>query len=87
MISEHEKTAPPESRDCMTIREWIQRSLADEAVDHSYGHFMDTVSGLIVEEALKKTNGNRSRAAKLLNLSRPTLHAKLLSKQSIISDR
>ena len=38
---------------------------------------MDHFAGILVSEALNLTDGNRSRAAKLLGLSRPTLHSKI----------
>ena len=38
---------------------------------------MDQYARIIVAEALVETDGNRSHAAKLLGLSRPTLHAKI----------
>jgi len=37
------------------------------------GHF----GSVLVGEALNLTGGNRSQAAKLLGMSRPTLHAKI----------
>jgi nitrogen regulation protein NR(I) len=42
-----------------------------------FDDFVDQVGSLLVAEALKKTGGNRSQAAKLLGLSRPTLHSKI----------
>jgi DNA-binding NtrC family response regulator len=35
------------------------------------------MASIVIAEALKFTNGNRSRAAKILQVSRPTLHAKI----------
>ncbi|MCP4720587.1 MAG: sigma-54-dependent Fis family transcriptional regulator [Desulfobacteraceae bacterium] len=60
-----------------TIKEWVRQLLADRAKKYSFDDFIDTISNLVVAEALKVTNGNRSQAAKLLSVSRPTLHAKI----------
>ena len=60
-----------------TIKEWVRQLLADKAKKYSFDDFIDTISSLVVAEALKVTNGNRSQAAKLLSVSRPTLHAKI----------
>jgi two-component system nitrogen regulation response regulator GlnG len=38
---------------------------------------MDIVSGIVISEALKSTDGNRTQAARLLGMSRPTLHARI----------
>jgi two-component system nitrogen regulation response regulator GlnG len=38
---------------------------------------MDTFAGLLISEALKLAGNNRSRTAKMLGLSRPTLLAKI----------
>jgi DNA-binding protein Fis len=38
---------------------------------------MDRFASILISEALNLTDGNRSRAAKLLGLSRPTLHSKI----------
>lgn len=58
------------------VQEWVRQSLAQKP-GSSFDDFIDTLSGIVVAEALKKTNGNRSQAAKLLGVSRPTLHAKI----------
>ncbi len=60
-----------------TIREWVRQGLVNSSGTCSLDDFMDTVSGIVITEALKITNGNRSQAAKLLSVSRPTLHAKI----------
>ncbi|KPK21833.1 MAG: hypothetical protein AMK69_20910, partial [Nitrospira bacterium SG8_3] len=38
---------------------------------------MDWIAKIIVAEALTLTGGNRSQAARLLGLTRPTLHSKI----------
>jgi len=59
------------------VQDWVQTSMAQKTGTCSFDDFIDILSGIVVAEALKKTNGNRSQAAKLLGLSRPTLHAKI----------
>ncbi len=59
------------------LRAFIRRALLDQAGDAAYEHVLDTVARGTVAEALEITGGNRTRAAKLLGLSRPTLIAKI----------
>ena len=59
------------------IRHWIRQDLATKAEDNIFEVFMDRFASLIIQEALDLTGGNRSQAAKLLGLSRPTLQAKI----------
>ena len=59
------------------IRRWFRGSLQRKAGIHPYESCMDWFAGILIHEALDFTGGNRSRAAKLLGLSRPTLHAKI----------
>lgn len=51
--------------------------MSSQSTAYTFDDFIDIVSDIVVAEALKITNGNRSRAAKLLGVSRPTLHAKI----------
>lgn len=60
-----------------TIREWARSSLAVSSGDKVFTDIIDRFSGLLITEALNLTAGNRSQAAKLLGLSRPTLLAKI----------
>ena len=59
------------------LRAFIRRALLDQAGDAAYEHVLDTVARGTIAEALEITAGNRTRAAKLLGLSRPTLIAKI----------
>lgn len=64
-------------REEKVLREVIQRHLASAGQANVYEHLLHTVERLLLAEALRKTKGNQSRAARLLGLARPTLHAKL----------
>ncbi|MBF0530505.1 MAG: hypothetical protein HQK55_14800 [Deltaproteobacteria bacterium] len=58
------------------IRHWAARALASGG-DNLLGELTDHVAGIIILEALNMTGGNRTKAAELLGLSRPTLQAKM----------
>jgi two-component system NtrC family response regulator/two-component system nitrogen regulation response regulator GlnG len=60
-----------------TLRAFIRRALMDDAGNAAYDHVLDAVAKSTIAEALEITGGNRTRAAKLLGLSRPTLIAKI----------
>jgi nitrogen regulation protein NR(I) len=60
-----------------TISEWIHRRLSEGPEDNLFDRCVDEFSALLVTEALKKADGNRSKAARILGVSRPTLHAKI----------
>jgi two-component system nitrogen regulation response regulator GlnG len=77
LIHEQEKPGTSSPVDIDNIREWVRQMLSDGPESRSFDTILDMVSAIVVEEALKKTNGNRSQAAKLWNVSRPTLHAKI----------
>ncbi|MBN1849753.1 MAG: sigma-54-dependent Fis family transcriptional regulator [Deltaproteobacteria bacterium] len=59
------------------IRHWIQEILSLKPQNNLFDFCMDHFTGILISEALNLTAGNRSRAAKLLGLSRPTLHSKI----------
>jgi nitrogen regulation protein NR(I) len=60
-----------------SIRQWVRNGLSMEIMENKFDHFMDRFAGMLISEALNLTGGNRSRAAKLLGLSRPTLLARI----------
>ena len=59
------------------IKKWIHSCLKDDKTDKPFDRCLDHVASLLISEALDLTEGNRSRAAKLLGMSRPTFHSKL----------
>ena len=71
-----EKKASAEAHD-RAIRQWIRKSLTAKTTENMFDTCMDRFASMMIGEALNLTGGNRSRAAKLLSLSRPTLHSKI----------
>jgi nitrogen regulation protein NR(I) len=67
----------PTDDDEELLRKVIRQGLREVKTDNLFETLMDQYARIIVAEALVKTDGNRSQAAKLLGLSRPTLHAKI----------
>jgi DNA-binding NtrC family response regulator len=59
------------------IRAWVRRALLAGRDENVFNSLLDQFSSIIISEAVTLTGGNRSRAAKLLGLSRPTLLAKI----------
>lgn len=77
VINKNEKSKLLENVEINDIRAWVRQLLSNKLENYKFDDFIDIVSGIVISEALKMTNGNRSQAAKLLNLSRPTMHAKI----------
>jgi two-component system nitrogen regulation response regulator GlnG len=59
------------------LHQWVRQGLLTDSAENAFDVFMDRFASILVSEALDLTNGNRTRAAKLLGLSRPTLQAKI----------
>ena len=59
------------------IRLWARDILKGGEQKNLLNTCMDRIAGILIGEALNMTGGNRSRAARLLGLSRPTLNAKI----------
>jgi nitrogen regulation protein NR(I) len=59
------------------VRQWVRQVLAAGDGKDVFETCMDHFASLIISEALDLTSGNRSRAAKLLGISRPTLLSKI----------
>jgi len=70
------RNSDPKATDAV-VRRWMRSSMTSEVEIHTFEKIMDHFAGILVSEALNLTDGNRSRAAKLLGLSRPTLHSKI----------
>jgi nitrogen regulation protein NR(I) len=59
------------------VRQWVRQSLVSGDGKDVFEVCMDHFASLLISEALDLTSGNRSRAAKLLGISRPTLLSKI----------
>ncbi|TFG40455.1 MAG: sigma-54-dependent Fis family transcriptional regulator [Syntrophobacterales bacterium] len=59
------------------LRQWVREAITSGAEPNKFEATVDHFAGILVGEALNLTHGNRSQAAKLLGLSRPTLHSKI----------
>ncbi|MBC2703218.1 sigma-54 dependent transcriptional regulator [Desulfobacula sp.] len=77
VINKKEKNKSSEEIELKDIEGWVRQLLSNPSENYRFDDFIDIVSSIVVAEALKITNGNRSQAAKLLSVSRPTLHAKI----------
>ncbi len=77
VLNKKEKIKPHEKIQQHDIKEWVKQTLSGSPGNYSFDNFIDTIASIVIAETLKLTNGNRSKAAKLLSISRPTLHAKI----------
>jgi len=59
------------------LLQWVRELLSSKEKENLFEACMDRFAALLIGEALHLTRGNRSQAAKLLGLSRPTLHSKI----------
>ncbi len=59
------------------MRQWVRESLVGAGRKDMFSHLTDAFTHMLISEALNLTRGNRTRAAELLGISRPTLHAKM----------
>lgn len=71
-------TGISETNDEDSLRPLIRRGLsALNGEENIFERYMDKIAGILISETLRLTDGNRSKAAKVLGLSRPTLHSKI----------
>ena len=59
------------------LRMWVRKALAGQVEDNLFDALMDRFASALINEALTLAGGNRSRTAKLLGISRPTLLSKI----------
>jgi nitrogen regulation protein NR(I) len=67
--------ADKDAQEC--LHQWVRQGLLTDPEENAFDSFMDRFASILVGEALDLTSGNRTKAAKLLGLSRPTLQAKI----------
>jgi DNA-binding protein Fis len=59
------------------LADLVRRYLSSCGGVRPHEQLLDEVDRLLISEALRRTKGNQTHAAKLLGLPRPTLHAKI----------
>ncbi|MBU0992085.1 MAG: sigma-54 dependent transcriptional regulator [Proteobacteria bacterium] len=59
------------------MRDWVHQKIQSSSSEHTFEDIMDYFAEILTREALNLSQGNRSQAAKILGLSRPTLLAKI----------
>lgn len=59
------------------LRPWVREVLRSRRDARLFDSCLDEVGALLIREALAECGGNRSQAARILGISRPTLHAKI----------
>jgi len=60
-----------------SLQEWILNEIQGPASENIFDDLINRLEKEIVLKALQHTDNNRTRAAKLLGLSRPTLQSKI----------
>jgi len=60
-----------------SARKWFQQILRANNEGNLYDRCLDRFSEVLIQETLQLAGGNRSLAAKMLGISRPTLHSKI----------
>ncbi|NTV34748.1 MAG: sigma-54-dependent Fis family transcriptional regulator, partial [Deltaproteobacteria bacterium] len=60
-----------------SIQQWVRDSILSGPEEDLFEKCMDRFARILISEALTIAGGNRSQSARLLGLSRPTLHAKI----------
>ena len=63
--------------DGSTLNDYVRHMLQHKPGEKVFDALMDEMGGLVIREALALCSGNRSRTARMLGLSRPTLLAKI----------
>ncbi|MBS0209062.1 MAG: sigma-54-dependent Fis family transcriptional regulator [Planctomycetes bacterium] len=59
------------------MAELVRRYLGTAQSNMGHQHLLERLDSILVNEALQQCRGNQTRAARLLGLPRPTLHAKI----------
>ena len=72
-----EPVPSPQAENHQHLEQMVRSILEEEQLPNRFDVLMDRIAAIMIREALVKTRGNRSEAAKLLGISRPTLNTKI----------
>jgi DNA-binding NtrC family response regulator len=75
-----EPQAPASESHPSSEEQWlglIRAHLTSYAGDHACEDLLEKIERLLIVEALRRSQGNQTHAARLLGLPRPTLHARM----------
>ena len=75
--SEEKKPPPSDASIETAARQWVREMLTSRIEEDAFGQLMDRFGSIVIGEALALNDGNRSRAAKMLGMSRPTLQSRI----------
>ncbi len=74
---EPEKRAKDSDEAAFVLDQWILQHLGKDVSERLFDSLVDDFSARVIRVALEVTKGNRTHAAKLLGISRPTLLARM----------
>jgi len=66
-----------DTKDEEFIRKWIRKALTSKDNSNLFNTITDRFASMVTSEALQLAGGNRTRAAQILGISRPTLLSKI----------
>jgi nitrogen regulation protein NR(I) len=76
-LRDGQKVATGTPPDAEPLREWVRAQLTSAPGDNLFEDMRARLGAVLIEEALAVTANNRSQAARLLGVSRPTLLARM----------
>ncbi|MBF0225333.1 MAG: sigma-54-dependent Fis family transcriptional regulator [Desulfobacterales bacterium] len=81
-IGEDQEKKPKDQNPCLNnfdvlLKPWISKKLTENIGENFFDSMMDNFASILIRETLNYTNGNRTKASKILGVSRPTLIAKI----------
>ncbi len=69
-----------------SLRQLVARYLDANSGSGAHEQLLAVLDKLLVSEAMRRSHGNQTQAAKILGLTRPTLHAKIRRHEGAIAD-
>jgi len=74
---EEDRSGEPEEVSLNEVRRWVRSLIRTSKDGNLFDSCVDQFASILIGETLSLTQGNRSQAARVLGLSRPTLYAKI----------